>query len=339
MSAFFRYRFDHIIFWILTVFFHGYTRMPWINKAGWNQFVLELIVRNALLACAVYLVIGLSLPRFTSGNKKWLGLLWFIVAISVYVAGKNAHDVYFYGYVLGDSSRINFFLNSFYNLSIVLFYVGFASTLYLTKQWYLQREQMRKIEMEKLNTELEYLRAQINPHFLFNSINTIYFQIDKQNQQARNTLEKFSEMLRYQLYDCSGNQIEIEKEVNYLRNYIELQKLRFGNQYEVGVSVGENMHGFTIPPLLLIPFVENAFKHVSHFTDKINKINVELSRLNDQLIFSIANTVEPKAIKQEGGIGIKNVTRRLELLYNHRHSLKIERDSSVYTVTLQIPVL
>lgn len=339
MSAFFRYRLDHIIFWALTVFFHGYTRIPWITKAGWNQFVLELVVRNALLACAVYLVIGLSLPRFTSGNKKWSGILWFVLAISIYVAGKNAHDVYFYGYVLGDSSRINFFHNSFYNLSIVLFYVGFASTLYLSKQWYLQREQMRKIEMEKLNTELEYLRAQINPHFLFNSINTIYFQIDKQNQQARDTLEKFSEMLRYQLYDCSGNQIEIEKEVNYLRNYIELQKLRFGSRYEVRVSVGENMNGFTIPPLLLIPFVENAFKHVSHFTDRPNEIRIELSRLTSQLFFKIVNTVEPQALKQEGGIGVKNVSRRLELLYSNQHTLTIEHGSSVYSVSLQIPAV
>lgn len=338
MTGLFRYRLDHILFWTLTVVFHAYTRLPWINKAGLSQFVIELIVRNGLLACAVYLVIGLSLPRFTSGNKKWLGLLWLVIALTTYVAGKNAHDVYFYGYVLGDTTRINFFDSTFYNLSIVLFYLSFASTLYLSKQWYLQREQMRKIEIENLNTELEYLRAQINPHFLFNSINTIYFQIDKQNQTARDTLEKFSEMLRYQLYECNGLYIGIEKEIQYLRNYIELQQLRFGERYTVQFSVGDNMSGFSIPPLLLIPFVENAFKHVSHFTDRINEIKIDLSRQNDQLTFCSFNTKEPEGEKKDGGIGLKNVARRLELLYNKQHTLKIEQDSNSYTITLQIPI-
>jgi two-component system, LytTR family, sensor kinase len=218
MSRFFSYRFDHIIFWILTVFFHAYTRLPWIEKAGIGQFVLELFVRNGLLACAIYVTLLFSIPRLTNG-KQVAGILGIVFALLVYVVGKNAHDVYFYGYVVGDPERQQFFYNTFYNLSIVTFYLAFATTLHLSKQWYLQREKMRQIEMEKLNTELEYLRAQINPHFLFNSINTIYFQIDKQNTSARETLEKFSEMLRYQLYECTEASISLQKEMQYLKNF------------------------------------------------------------------------------------------------------------------------
>jgi two-component system LytT family sensor kinase len=338
MSRFFSYRLDHIVFWTLTVLFHGYTRLPWINKAGLNQFVLELIIRNGLLACAIYLTILVAIPKLNSG-KQTAGILGILAALIIYVLGKNAHDVYFYGYVVGDPERQHFFYNTFYNLSIVIFYLAFATTLYLSKLWYLQREKMRQIEMEKLNTELEYLRAQINPHFLFNSINTIYFQIDKQNAAARETLEKFSEMLRYQLYECTSETIAIEKEIQYLQNYVALQKLRLSSRHLVELKADETLKEFFIPPLVLIPFVENAFKHVSHFTDKPNEISIRLIKLNNALEFSAINTTELITKNEPGGIGLKNVTRRLDLLYGDRYKLEIKPQAEIFSVTLQIPFL
>lgn len=339
MTQFFKYRLDHILFWAFTILFHGYTRIGWINKAGWEHFILELVIRNGLLACSVYLVIGLALPRFTSGRHVGLGLVWLAVALVIYVGGKNAHDLYYYEYVSGDSSRVNFFDNTYYNLSIVLFYLGFACTLYLSKQWYLQREQMRQIELEKLNTELEYLRAQINPHFLFNSINTIYFQIDKQNNAARETLEKFSDMLRYQLYECAGNTIAVEKEIQYIKNYITLQKLRLGRQYTVELLIDQKLTGYLIPPLLLIPFIENAFKHVSHSTDRVNEIKFELTKSETALRFTASNTTDGQTSTEPGGIGLKNVTRRLDLLYGSQYLLNIRQQPGVFMVTLEIPFL
>ncbi len=338
MPRFLLYRLDHILFWTLTVFFHGYTRLPWMNKAGISQFVLELIVRNGLLACAIYLTILFSIPRFTQG-KQASGMLGIVVALAIYVLGKNAHDVYFYGYVVGDPERQNFFYNTFYNLSIVIFYLAFAITLYLSKQWYLQREQMRKIELEKLHTELEYLRAQINPHFLFNSINTIYFQIDKQNQTARETLNKFSDMLRYQLYECSGSEIAIEKEVAYLDNYVNLQRLRKSNSYEISFKCSDNLINFSIPPLLLIPFVENAFKHVSDFVNQKNEINIHLHKTDKLFTLTVINTYDGASPEptEPGGIGLKNVKRRLDLLYSDSHKLIIQKTETHYSVTLELP--
>lgn len=338
MPRFFSYRLDHIIFWTLTVFFHGYTRLPWINKAGVGQFVLELIVRNGLLACAIYLTILYAIPRFTRG-KQTTGILGIIAALTIYVLGKNSHDVYFYGYVVGDPERQHFFYNTFYNLSIVTFYIAFATTLYLSKLWYLQREKMRLIEMEKLNTELEYLRAQINPHFLFNSINTIYFQIEKQNTAARETLEKFSDMLRYQLYECTSETIVIEKEIQYLQNYVALQKLRLGSRHLVVLKADEALKELFIPPLVLIPFVENAFKHVSHFTDKQNEITIKLTKVSGSLDFTIINSTEDTVKKEPSGIGLKNVTRRLDLLSGDRYKLEIKPQAEVFHVKLQIPFL
>ncbi|MBX2895237.1 MAG: histidine kinase [Cyclobacteriaceae bacterium] len=339
MSRFFSYRLDHIIFWILTVLFHGYTRLPWINKAGLNQFIIELVVRNGLLACAIYITIGLSLPRLTQGKERLIGLLWLLLALLIYVVGKNAHDVYFYGYIIGDASRVSFFHSTYYNLSIVLFYLSFACTLYLSKQWYLQREKMRLIEMEKLSTELEYLRAQVNPHFLFNSINTIYFQIDKQNTTARETLEKFSEMLRYQLYECTNETIAIEKEVLYLHNYIALQKLRLSDRYVVELATDVALKGLFIPPLMLIPFIENMFKHVSHFTDKPNTISIALKKEENGLLLITENTTDSSIKNESGGIGLKNVIRRLDLLYGEHYKLEIKSEDERFRVTLQIPFL
>ncbi|MCE7862316.1 MAG: hypothetical protein DYG99_02115 [Bacteroidetes bacterium CHB5] len=338
MSRFFSYRLDHIIFWTLTVLFHGYTRWPWVDQVGVGQFLLELVVRNGLLACAIYTTILYSIPQLNKG-KRAAGVLGIVLAMLLYVVGKNAHDVYFYSHVQNNPERQQFFYNSFYNLSIVTFYLAFATTLYLSKQWYLQRERMRQVEMEKLNTELAYLRAQINPHFLFNSINTIYFQIDKQNTAARETLEKFSEMLRYQLYECAEASIAIEKEIQYLRNYMALQKLRLGKPYEVELEADADLKNFFIPPLVLIPFVENAFKHISHFADRLNKISITLTKEGDSLHFASINTIDSSSKKEPGGIGLKNVTRRLDLLYGDRYKLEIKTEAEKFSVTLLIPFL
>jgi two-component system LytT family sensor kinase len=241
--------------------------------------------------------------------------------------------------VIGDLSRKGIESHLFYNLSIVTFYFIFATTLHLSKQWYLQRELIRKIELEKITTELEYLKAQINPHFLFNSINTIYFQIDKQNASARETLSKFSDMLRYQLYECNGHEIPVEKEIGYLKNYVELQRLRKDENYTIEFSNSDDMKNFTLPPLLLVPFVENAFKHVSHFTDKKNVIKVDLSKAGNFFRFSVFNTKDQAhRVSENGGIGLKNVKRRLELSYKDRYLLDIQDTPENFTVNLELHV-
>ena len=141
--------------------------------------------------------------------------------------------LWLYGYVLGDLQKQSIFYNTFYNFSIALFYLSFTLALALSKNWYKQQQLLQKIQVEKLETELRYLKAQMNPHFLFNSINTIYFQIDKNNVEARESLQKFSELLRYQLYECNEEAIAIEKEIEYLKSYIDLQRLRKKKNYNI----------------------------------------------------------------------------------------------------------
>ena len=157
--------------------------------------------------------------------------------------------------------------------------------------------------------------------------------------EARQTLLQFSDMLRYQLYDCNNDQIPIEKELAYLKDYIRLQQLRKEKNYEVELQLGEGVGGFSIVPLLLIPFVENAFKHISHFSSKMNTIIVKAARENGSFHFGVYNTKERDSVSNEpnvGGIGLANVKRRLELLYPDRHELRIEDGIEFFEINFKI---
>lgn len=336
MERFWKYRFDHVIFWVATIGFHMLTRSHLLVSAGASNFILDVVVRNGLLAIVVYFNILVLIPKFAQ-QKKWpVYCLLFVGNIGLYAFLKNAHDMYLYSQIKDHNDEHNFFDNTFYNASIALFYIAFSIAMQLSRAWYEQREHIRKIEIEKLNTELDYLKAQINPHFLFNSINTIYFQIDKQNSTARETLSAFSEMLRYQLYECNGHDVDIEKEIAYLKNYVDLQRHRKDDNYKI-IFDHRDVKGFRIAPLLLIPFVENAFKHVSHFPGG-NEIAIRLHRQNGSFFMDITNTYDTSTqkINTAGGIGLKNAGRRLELLYPSRYTLDIKTEPKTFAVKLEL---
>jgi len=203
------------------------------------------------------------------------------------------------------------------------------------------RMQKRLAEMakEKAEAELSFLKSQINPHFLFNSLNSVYFLIDKTNPEARQALHKFSDMLRYQLYEVKGTRIPIEKELSYLKDYVDLQKLRKDDNYSVEFNCSPEVKGFSIEPLLLIPFVENAFKHISHNPDKSNFVKLDISRSNGQFNFIVENSKEAERTTElHGGIGLNNVKRRLELLYPDKHDLSISNKDNSYKVDLKLKI-
>jgi two-component system, LytTR family, sensor kinase len=335
MQKFWKYRLDHVLFWVITIGFHIYTRLPLISKASFGQFFIEIILRNSLLALVIYTNLLGLIPALLQKRKFIAYGVSLVALLFSYSLFKNAHDVYLASQ-MPFKSNLSFFSNTFYNFSIALFYLTFSVGLYLSKEWYFQREKLQQIELENLNTELAYLKNQINPHFLFNSLNTVYFQIDKSNSEARDTLLKFSEMLRFQLYECNGKEIGLEKEVGYLQNYVDLQRIRKDENYKIEFSISSNLKDATIAPLLLIPFVENAFKHSSHFTNRTNEVNIQIERNEDLFSFHIANTKENQKEIRTSGIGIKNVKRRLELQYPGKHILNVKETEDWYDVQLTI---
>ena len=340
MKFFWKYKLDHILFWLVTILFHCFLKSYLWDKAGAFHFFLEIFLRNALLAAICYFNIYYLFPLYFKKGRYLSYALSAVFCLTLYTSLKNWHDTWIYGYVIGDITKRNFFYNTYYNFSTALFYLAFTLTLELSKKWYTQQQLLQKIQIEKLNTELQYLKAQINPHFLFNSLNTVHFQIDKQNTAARESLQKFSAMLRYQLYECNAETIPIEKEIEYLESYVDLQRLRKNQNYSISFCSSENVKDFEIAPLLLMPFVENAFKHVSSHTDKINSVSIRLEKKDDLFLFEIQNTKDAFAITSDGsGIGLKNVERRLELLYNGKHQMNIQNEANIFTVQLKLRLL
>lgn len=204
------------------------------------------------------------------------------------------------------------------------------------------QKRLRDITKEKTEAELNFLKAQMNPHFLFNALNSVYFLIEPSNGEARNALHTFSEMLRYQLYETNGSKISIEKEVSFLKDYVAVQRLRKNDNLQLEFNVSLPVEELLIEPLLLVPFVENAFRHLSrHSNGKKDVISIRVEEKNNALNFSIANTVDDvqtQYINNAHGIGLQNVERRLELLYPGKHQLHIKKENGWYKVNLMLSI-
>jgi LytS/YehU family sensor histidine kinase len=224
-------------------------------------------------------------------------------------------------------------LSSFVNIFIWVLILVSAKLIWdkIQNQRYTQ-----SVEKEKVIAELNFLKAQVNPHFLFNSLNSVYGYIDKNNRTARNLLLQFSEMLRYQLYDCNADRVSILKEIEYLHNYTLLQQHRKEESLVVQFNTDDHWEGFDIAPLLLIVFVENAFKYVSNFEDRENKIIISLHHKKNSLDFYVFNTTENSHKNSNGGIGLTNVKRRLDILYPQKHNLIISKGNESFGIQLQI---
>ncbi len=233
---------------------------------------------------------------------------------------------------------VTLYVNSIINISLWVLLVTIGKMLIDRVQTQLQVDLLAK---ERMKNELNYLKAQINPHALFNSLNTIYGHIDKSNQVARNILLQFSELLRYQLYDCAAEKVSLEKEIEYVKNYVAFQRLRKDEKLVVCLDIGTIEAGLKIAPLLLVVLIENAFKFASTFSDKENQIRIKISSKENVLHCSFFNTREIRqafAPTNSNGIGIANLRRRLELLYpgNHKLTTNIENESYVTNLILDL---
>jgi LytS/YehU family sensor histidine kinase len=206
------------------------------------------------------------------------------------------------------------------------------------------RQYIAAMEKQRIRNELDFLKAQFNPHFLFNSINSIYGHIDRRNEKARGMLLSFSELLRYQLYECNVDKIVIEKEIQYIRNYVALQQERKEEDLRVELDIAEDVRGFMVAPLLLITFVENAFKYVSGCGDRPGAVLISLRRKGPGLLFRIYNTADERVgargggVGASGGIGIANARRRLDLQYPGAHVLTIADKGDSFEVILHLTV-
>ncbi|MBO9203576.1 MULTISPECIES: sensor histidine kinase [Niastella] len=330
-----RYYLHHWLGWGVLFFgWHFFRYQDYPAGKGWYI----TFVKVADLALLVYLTNYLLIPRFLYRKKYVLFACLFIALVFTGSVGK----MYVEADLLNTSFDIwdRFKVRVYDNVIPHFLLVSAGAAIKLLADHARAQRRLGEMAKEKAETELSFLKSQINPHFLFNSLNTIYFLIDKQNTEARTTLLQMSDLLRYQLYDCNNPTIEIEKEVHYLQDYVRLQELRKDKQYEVGIEVGDQVKGFLITPLLLIPFVENAFKHLSHYSHEKNFIRVNLQRQNGTLTLTVENSKDdqPRNTEPTGGIGLSNVRRRLELLYPGRHTLQIKNEVHTFKIELNLQI-
>jgi two-component system, LytTR family, sensor kinase len=231
------------------------------------------------------------------------------------------------------------FINSIINISLWVLVITVIKMFADRTQ---ASRQMESLEKERIKNELDYLKAQINPHALFNSINTVYGHIDKTNPVARKILLQFSELLRYQLYDCSADKVDLTSELEYIQNYIAFQRLRKEDSLTVSLEVQPQEAGLKIAPLLLVVPIENAFKFVSSYPDRENKICIRLCTKGTALHCQVSNTIEcleASNLEKSSGIGIANLKRRLELLYPGKFEYKIHADNDFYEINLNIDLV
>lgn len=228
-------------------------------------------------------------------------------------------------------------------IGLITTLVLFISSLYGLALEFIQRDRQEiKLKAANLKNELKLLRRQINPHFLFNAMNNLYAIVQLKPEKAGEFVLKLSDMLRYVTYDCQNDKVSINKEINYLNNYVYFQKWRDQNFQDIQLDIDASLNSLQIEPMLLIPFIENAFKHsYDHNSNSKRWVKISLQNENNKLIFEVSNSISKSNTQEEipdeyMGIGIVNVQKRLDLLYQHKYQLKIEKDSNSFHIKLMI---
>ncbi|HEY4063051.1 MAG TPA: histidine kinase [Puia sp.] len=329
----------HILFWL--AYFIGWT---WFSVATYHTPLwIALSVTMAFFlgqATMIYLTIYRWIPRLFKPRR--IGR-FFAALTGTILCGAAFTTLTGHLLLTTTTSTYNYPLPTFFGYVLAgNVYWEFLAIGFFTVRDRLRNERRnQRLEKEHTENELRFLKSQMNPHFLFNAINSIYVLIRKDPGLAEHTLARFSDMLRYQLYDCATDFIPIEKEITYLENYIRLEQLRKGSMLDIDYSTDETVAHFSIAPLLLMPLVENAFKFVSSFSELPNQVRIRLLYADSQFVFEIGNTVDEfvhTGQKKDSGIGLENVRRRLELLYPLQHTLTIDAAETYYTVALKLKV-
>ncbi|HMI59848.1 MAG TPA: histidine kinase [Puia sp.] len=294
---------------LLAVWFNLYVLIPrYLEKGRFRDYIFALT--GTLFGASLCIVSGYYITAFLA--RSTVSKLYGPGLCSYYFFG-NAMPAVFAG-------------------------LTFSLCVKMTRVWIQTQRRQQLLEKEQLETELNFLKQQFNPHFLFNTINSIFFLIHKKPDTASGSLARFSDLLRYQLYECNVPRIVLSKEINYLKNCIELEKLRQNDNVRVSLELDDYPGDeLCIAPFMLMTFVENAFKHVSKEPGLPNWITIRLKVDRHRLNFFVSNSRSsgtPDTVFHNSGIGLKNVRRRLDLLYPGRHELKIQSDAVSFEVHL-----
>jgi two-component system, LytTR family, sensor kinase len=337
----FRYRYLwHVLFWVVmylgyVISYGGYGQGDYRNEAVINAILLPvrmlftyimlyiLVPKFLLLKKYRKFILGTLVHAFLFGLAIWW-VFRFIINIEDYACNSDYPIIYF--------NKI--FVSIIGNYGIPLTAMIFK----LFKWWYLDQQYKLELEHGKLTSELKYLKGQIHPHFLFNTLNNLYALTLKNSDKASDVVLKLANLLDYMIYHSNADKVKLEKELGIIESYIELEKIRYGDRLELDYQVNGDTNTAEIAPLILFPFIENAFKHGASKDRSNPKISIDITVVeNSCVILTVKNSLPVEKIENNhGGIGLKNIRRQLDLQYPDKHELKIEKREKSFEVYLNI---
>jgi two-component system, LytTR family, sensor kinase len=327
-------------FWVI-FFLYSWLPEASINDKNYETFLYALY-NLPLVIGITYYTIYVSIDRFYLKEKYWqfwlslLGSLAFSGIIRRFVMfrfcypmlwpDKLTEDLWFFPKMVVGSVQVHLI-------------AGVGVMIYLLSKWMEQQHVSEKLIKEKLAAQLELLKSQVQPHFIFNTLNNIYMLSLKNSPQTSDMIYRLSALLSYMLYDAKEETIGIEKEVDYIKNYINLEKIRYGERLDVQLNVYNNVKGVRVPPLLVLPLVENAFKHGVSRSLADSWVHIDISLKNKSLIFKVENSISEEKVQTNGfgnGLGLENLKKRLEILYPNTYELKTMQDECSYLAILRL---
>jgi two-component system, LytTR family, sensor kinase len=329
-----RYRpIQHLLFWIVMYAPHWTAYLGITREPPSLELLPVYLFSMAIDISSVYFNLYYLIPKFFITRQYWAYILvTFLLLIFNSIIGPALLQYYVSKgkmYMPDPYGSVESFVMTF-NLTMA------AVGLNIIKRFLVSQARLKELETSSLKTELAFLKHQINPHFLFNSLNNIYVQSRTNHTDASDSILQLSDLLRYQLYDCGKEKVNLEAEVDYLQNYLKIDRMR-KNKASVDFDVDGSPANIKVAPFLFIPFVENALKHGITMNNE-TKIRIRFRISAEQVIFEIENTKPEQSLSHtvKGGIGIANISRRLDLLYPGKYRLDIDNERSAYKVRLSI---
>ena len=327
----------HYLLW-LTILVAFFSDTSWILKEKPGTYLKYLPLKISLQAGITYFNLAFLIPRFYYlKNKRWV--YWLMILVTISAVGFlntvlelnlwrkfNTHD---------PENMLNYIL---LNLQLPVRFLIFSAILKKTVDYYQQREHIKKVELEKVKAEMDLLKAQVNPHFLLNTLNNLYGLSMEQPSKTSESILMLSDILKYMLKNGSEEMVPLKKEIDLLSNYIELEKLRRENA-DIIFKINGDAENIFVPPLILIPFVENAFKYGLSTVSKNGFVHVHINCTDKCMQMTVENNNPPAGntiAPESHGIGLANVQKRLQLLYPQRHTLKTEQRPFSFFVSLNL---
>jgi hypothetical protein len=330
---------QHLAFWGLS-YYILFNHFASSSEPGLIDHIYTAVFMISLLTIC-YLNLFLLIPRFLQKGNYFRYLLLLVLVIFLGIEINVFSFNYLVDFLFPDYLIISYIDR--YELSkYMIVFLSLTTLFHLSKSWFLLKEsetRLIKLEKEKYEAELMALKSQVNPHFLFNSLNSIYSLVIKKSDLAKEALIKLSDSLRYMIYESTGEKIPLKREIEYLDNYIELQKLRTPHGEFIQFRIDGDPGNLQIAPLLLIPIVENGFKHGIKAEIKDVFINIRIIINGSELTLMVSNNKSSEkndSGDEIGGIGLENMGKRLELLYDQKYQLDIEEQADKFDIKLKL---